>query len=147
MSPLYRGDIYCFTLTAHLLVTSVLCLCVIYVYHAGGQTRDVDPMPGYSRPTVYDAKPALAQYWFTVSCSTPREMWASVIDGGPTLTQSLLQVVVIVRYEPIPSHFNRPKSLKNKQKTTTRHTANLECTQQALVLTNVGPLSTTLAQN
>ena len=34
---------------------------------------------------------------------------------------------------------------KNKQKMATRHTGNLECgTQQALVLTNVGPLSTTL---
>ena len=43
---------------------------------------------------------------------------------------------------------NRHKSLKNKQKTATRHTGTLECgTQQALVLTNVGPLSTTLAQN
>ena len=26
---------------------SVLCLCVVLVYHAGGQTRDVDPMSGY----------------------------------------------------------------------------------------------------
>ena len=43
---------------------------------------------------------------------------------------------------------NRPKSLKNKQKTTARHTGTLECsTRQALVLTNVNPLSTTLAQN
>ena len=43
---------------------------------------------------------------------------------------------------------NRPKSLNNKQKKATRHTGTLEWrTQQALVLTNVGPLSTTLAQN
>ena len=44
---------------------------------------------------------------------------------------------------------NRPKRLKNKQKTTTGHTGTLESGYrgQALVLTNVGPLSTTLAQN
>ena len=43
---------------------------------------------------------------------------------------------------------NRPKNLKNKQKTATRHTGTLKWgTQQALVLTNVRPLSTTLAQN
>ena len=28
-------------LTAHLFVTSVLCLCVLSVYHAGGRTRDL----------------------------------------------------------------------------------------------------------
>ena len=45
-------------------------------------------------------------------------------------------------------NLNRPKYVKNKQKTATRHTGTLECdTQQALVLTNVVPLSTTLAQN
>ena len=69
--PLYRGGRYiALLLTAHLLVTSVLCLCVLSVYHAGGQTRDVDPMSGYCWPTVYDAEPTLAQYWVTVSCLT-----------------------------------------------------------------------------
>ena len=58
-------------LTAPLFVRSVLCLCVLSVYHAGGQTRDVDPMPGYCWPTVYDAEPTLAKYWVTVSCLTP----------------------------------------------------------------------------
>ena len=58
-------------LTAHLLVTSVLCLCVLLVYHAGGQTPDVDPMSGNCWPTVYDAEPTLAQYWVTVWCLTP----------------------------------------------------------------------------
>ena len=63
-------------------------LCVISVYHAGGQTRDVDPMLGYCWPTVYDAEPTSAQYWVTVSCClTPCWMWASFTDGGPTLTQ------------------------------------------------------------
>ena len=38
-------------------------------------------------PTVYDADPTWAQYWVTVSCLAPRWMWASVTDGGPTLTQ------------------------------------------------------------
>ena len=46
-------------LTAHLLVTSVLCLCVLSVYHAGRQTRDVDPMSGYCWPTVYNISPVL----------------------------------------------------------------------------------------
>ena len=45
-------------------------------------------------------------------------------------------------------YLNRPKRLKNKQKTATRHTGTLKWgTPQALVLANVGPLSTTLAQN
>ena len=43
-------------------------------------------MPGFCWPTVYDAEPTLAQYWVTVSCLTPRWMWTSVTDGGPTLT-------------------------------------------------------------
>ena len=70
-----------------MLVTSVLCLCVLSLYHAGSQTRDVDPMSGYCWPTVYDAEPTLVQYRVTVSCLTPRWMWARVTDGGPTLTQ------------------------------------------------------------
>ena len=45
-------------------------------------------MSGICWPTVYDAEPTLAQYWVTVSCLTPRRMWASVTDGGPTLTQA-----------------------------------------------------------
>ena len=46
--PLYRGGRYiALLLTAYLLATSVLCPCVLFVYHAGGQTRDVDPMSGY----------------------------------------------------------------------------------------------------
>ena len=69
--PLYRGGRYiALLLTAHLLVTSVSCLCVLSDYHAGGQTRDVDPMSGYCWPTVHDAEPTLAQYWVTVSCLT-----------------------------------------------------------------------------
>ena len=47
-------------LTAPLFVTSVLCLCVLSVYHAGTQTRDVDPMSRYCWPTVYDAEQTLA---------------------------------------------------------------------------------------
>ena len=64
---------------------------VLSVYHAGGQTWDVDPMSVYCWPTVYDAEPTLAQYWATVSCLTTRGMWASVKDGGPTLTQLLFK--------------------------------------------------------
>ena len=64
---------------------------VLSVYHAGGQTGDVDPMSGYCWPTVNDAEPTLAQYWATVSCLTPRCMWASVTDGGPTIIQLLFK--------------------------------------------------------
>ena len=86
--PLYSSGRYIALLfTSHLFITSVLCLCVLSVYHAGGQTRDVDPMSGYCWPTVYDAEQTLTQYWVTVSYLTPRLMWASATDGGPTLTQ------------------------------------------------------------
>ena len=81
-------------LTAHFFVRSaVLCLFILSVYPAGGQTRDVDPMSGYCWPTVYDAHPPLAQYWVTVLCLTPPRMWASVTDGGPTLTQLWFKAV------------------------------------------------------
>ena len=61
------------------------------------------------------------------------------------ITQPWLQVVVIV--PPSPAHLNWPKSLKNKQKTATRHTGTLEWgTQQALVLTIVNHIGLGLAQ-
>ena len=70
VSPLW--EIYCFTchrsFVRHISFVSV----VFSVYHAGCQTRDVDPMSGYCWPTVHDAEPTLAQYWATVSCLTPR---------------------------------------------------------------------------
>ena len=93
MSPLYRGETYCFSSHRSFLchISFVSVRSIFSVYHAGGQTRDVDPMSGYCWPTVYDAEPTLAQYWVTVSCLTPRWMWASITDGGPTLTQLLLQ--------------------------------------------------------
>ena len=83
------GDIYiALLLAAHFCHTSFLCLCVLSVYHAGGQTRDVrSMMPGYCWPTVYNAEPTLAQYWVTMS----GWMWASVTDGGPTLAQLLFK--------------------------------------------------------
>ena len=79
-------------------------------------------MSGYGWHTVYDAEPTLAQYWVTVSCLT----WAKrQTNNNPAFVFDL----------------NRPKSLKTKQKTATRHTGTLERSiQQALVLTNVGPL-------
>ena len=40
---------YCFT--SH---CSFVRMCVLSVYPAGGQTRDVDPMSGFCWPTVYD---------------------------------------------------------------------------------------------
>ena len=42
-----------------------------FIYPAGVQTRDVDPMSGFCWSTVYDAEPTSAQYWVTVSCLTP----------------------------------------------------------------------------
>ena len=114
--PSIEVEIYCFTShRSFVRHKSVLCLCVLSIYHAGGQTRDIDPMPGYCWHTVYDAEPTLAQYWVTVLCLTPRWMWASFTDGGPALTQLLF------------FDLNRPKSLKNKQNTETRHTGTLEC--------------------
>ena len=84
-------EIYCFTshrsFVCPISFVSVSFVSVRSLYHAGGQTRDVDPMPGYCWPTIYDTEPAFAQYWITVSCLTPRWMWASVTDGGPTLTK------------------------------------------------------------
>ena len=53
---------------AHLFVTSVLCLCVLSIYHAGGQTQDIDQMSGYCWPTVYDAEQTSAQYWRHAEC-------------------------------------------------------------------------------
>ena len=76
--------------TCYLLSVSFVSVRSL-VYHAGGQTRDVDPMPGNCWPTVYDSEPTLAQYWVTVSCLTSRWMWASITDGGPTLTQLLFK--------------------------------------------------------
>ena len=66
MPPLYRGGDILFNLSP------LSCSSISFVYQAGGQARDVDPMSGYYWPTVYDAEPTLAQYSVTVSCLTPR---------------------------------------------------------------------------
>ena len=97
VSPLYRWRHIALPITAQLFVGSVLCLCVLPVYRAGGQTRDADPMPGYCLYTLYNAEPTLAQYW------------RANIDPAFVF------------------YLNRPKSLKNKQKTENRHTDTLEC--------------------
>ena len=101
-SPSIEVEIILLLLLTLLFLRSVLCLWVLSVYHAGGQIRDVDHISGYCLTTVYEADPTLAQYWVSVSCLTPRWMWASVTDGGTTLTQPWLQVVVIVSPEPSP---------------------------------------------
>ena len=89
----YEGETYGFT--SHRLflchISFVSVRSVLSVYHAGGQTQDVDPISGYCWPTIYEAEPTLAQYWVTMSCLTPRCMWASVTDSGPTLTQLLFK--------------------------------------------------------
>ena len=62
VSPTIEGRYIALRLTTHLLVTSVSCLCVLSIYHAGGQTRDVDTMLGYCWPTVYNPEQTLVQY-------------------------------------------------------------------------------------
>ena len=94
ISPLYtEGETHRFTSHRSFLchISFVSVRSVLSVYHAGGQARDVDPMSGYCWPTVYGVEPTLAQYWVTVSCLTQRFMWASVTDGGPTITQLLFK--------------------------------------------------------
>ena len=90
-----RGEILLYFSQLIFYVTSVcVCvfsLCVLSVYHEGGQTRDVDPMSGYCWPT--DADPTIAQYWVTMSCLTPRWIRASVTDCGSTLTQLLFKAL------------------------------------------------------
>ena len=80
--PYREGETYRFTSHRSFLCHISFVHSVLSVYHAGGQTPDVNPMSGYCWPTVYDAEPTLAQYWVTVSSLTPHCMWASVIDEG-----------------------------------------------------------------
>ena len=71
------------------------------------------------------------------------EFYCEYNDEGQTITslQHLGQLSFVF-------YLNRPESLNYKQKTATRDTSTLKWgTQQALVLTYVGPSSTTLAQN
>ena len=84
-------------------VTSVLCLCVLSVYHVGGQKRKVDPMPGYCWPTFYDAEPTLAQYWVAVSCLTPRWMWATLNVAPATLAQHSTDIGSVLACTAIPA--------------------------------------------
>ena len=95
MSPLYRGEIYCFTSHRSFVVTSVLCLCVLLDYYAGGQTRDFDPMPGYCWPTVYDAETTLAQYYRVVFDATLNvgQRHRRRANINPALVQSILPVL------------------------------------------------------
>ena len=103
--------------------------------------------------SVTDSGPTLTQPWFQVvvivwiepvrEIERVEEFYCEYNDEGWTIKslQHLGQMSFVF-------YLNNPKSLKNKQKTPTRHTGPLKWgTQQALVLTNVCPLSTTLAQN
>ena len=104
--PLWRGGVCWFTCVRSVCPLS-LCLCVLSVcsafYHAGGQTWDVDQMLGWCWPTVYDAEPALAQYWATVSCLAPRWMIASVTDSGPTFNRHWIGVSLYFVDTPPPT--------------------------------------------
>ena len=55
MSPLYREGETC-SFTSHCISLSDVRA---FIYPAGVQTRDVDPMSGFCWPTVYDAEPTL----------------------------------------------------------------------------------------
>ena len=46
-------------------------------------------------PCWANAGPTLAQYWVTKSCLVSRSMWASVTDGGPTITQLVQSIVPV----------------------------------------------------
>ena len=59
------------------LITFHISFVSVRSLRAGGQTGDVEP--------------TFAQYWVTVSCLTPRRMWASITDSGPILTQLLFK--------------------------------------------------------
>ena len=107
-------EIYCFPSDRSFVChKSILCLCVLSVYHAGGQTRDVDPMPGYCWPTVYDAN------------ISPVLGYRVVFDATLNVGQHHRRRAII--NPAFVFDLNRPKSLKNKQKTATRHTGTLEC--------------------
>ena len=93
VSPLYKeGETYRFTSYRSFLchISFVSVRSVLSVYLAGGQTRDIVPKSGYFWPTVYDAEPTLARHWVTVSCLTPRCMWANI---SPAFVQSIVQVL------------------------------------------------------
>ena len=86
----------CLLLTAHFYVTSVLCLCVLFSpsimrafkHETLTQCRAIVGPPSTTLSQHY-----LAQYRVTMSCLTPRCMWASVTNGGPTLTQLLFKAL------------------------------------------------------
>ena len=72
---------------------------VLFIYHAGGQKRDVDSMSVYCWPTVYDAEPTLAQYLVTVSCYVGQRhrRRASI---NPAFVQSIVQVLQLAWSRP-----------------------------------------------
>ena len=67
---LYRSLYPMFMLLSKLIIMSPLIEVEIYCFTSHRECDD--PMSGYCWPTVYEARPALAQYWATVLCLTPR---------------------------------------------------------------------------
>ena len=93
MSPLYRGGDILLYISPLICSSDQFCVCAF----SPSIMQAVKHETLTKWPTVYDAEPTLAQCWVTVSCLTPRWMWAGVTDGGPTLTQ------------PFFFYLNRPK--------------------------------------
>ena len=92
--PLYRGGGHiALLLTAHLLVTSVFCLCSLTVYHAGGQTRDVDPMSGWANISLVLGYRVVFDATLHVGQSHKRRA-----NMNPALVQSIVTVPPICRY-------------------------------------------------
>ena len=73
-------------------------------------------MPGYCWPTVYDAEPTL-----THAVLGYRVMFDTTLNVGQRHRRRAKINPAFV------FDLNRPKGLKNKQKTATRHTGTLEC--------------------
>ena len=68
-----------------------LCLCVLPVYRAGGQTRHVDPIAGIMLAHRLRRWAKISPVLGYCVLFRPSWMWASITDGGPTLTHIWLK--------------------------------------------------------
>ena len=77
---------------------TVLCLCVLSVYHAGGQTRDVDPMSGYCWRRSAIISQVLG--YLVVFNATPNvgQRHRRRANINPALVQSIVTVPPTCRY-------------------------------------------------
>ena len=101
MSPLctQRGETYIFYFSPSFLchISFLSVRSILSVYHAGGQTRNVDPMSGYCWPN-FSKRATLTQLLFKASwgyysqhevglLTTVEWILASTGDAGPTFTR------------------------------------------------------------